>query len=208
MFSSIANPNPTHAADISAARSSRAFTRNGNSGKKQISFDSSSRTPTPARKNRTPPISSSLSTIRHRCCCQSSRNAVGQMLSTPRATAATGAAVLELLERLNAESGVALVMVTHDAEVAARARRDRRGSALGVQQSAGGLARVVGPTAGGLLFQHVGLSAPSLAGAALAAGAALLTVPARSGGGTGGPQRPVRPRAGVDAPQASGAPTP
>ncbi|MFV2099713.1 ABC transporter ATP-binding protein [Micromonospora sp. LOL_024] len=35
----------------------------------------------------------------------------------------TGAAVLELLERLNTESGVALVMVTHDAEVAARARR-------------------------------------------------------------------------------------
>ncbi|WBC12639.1 ABC transporter ATP-binding protein [Micromonospora sp. WMMA1998] len=36
---------------------------------------------------------------------------------------ATGEAVLELLERLNAESGVALVMVTHDQEVAARARR-------------------------------------------------------------------------------------
>ncbi|MEW2381039.1 ABC transporter ATP-binding protein [Micromonospora sp. NPDC047707] len=35
----------------------------------------------------------------------------------------TGAAVLGLLERLNAESGVALVMVTHDNEVAARARR-------------------------------------------------------------------------------------
>ncbi|SIN22856.1 ABC transporter ATP-binding protein [Micromonospora cremea] len=35
----------------------------------------------------------------------------------------TGAAVLELLELLNAESGVALVMVTHDQEVAARARR-------------------------------------------------------------------------------------
>ncbi|QOC90172.1 ABC transporter ATP-binding protein [Micromonospora craniellae] len=35
----------------------------------------------------------------------------------------TGAAVLELLERLNVESGVALVMVTHDAEVAARAHR-------------------------------------------------------------------------------------
>ncbi|MDG4806401.1 ABC transporter ATP-binding protein [Micromonospora sp. WMMD1120] len=35
----------------------------------------------------------------------------------------TGAAVLELLEQLNAESGVALVMVTHDQEVAARARR-------------------------------------------------------------------------------------
>ncbi|MFG1660591.1 ABC transporter ATP-binding protein [Micromonospora chersina] len=36
---------------------------------------------------------------------------------------ATGEAVLELLEQLNAESGVALVMVTHDPEVAARARR-------------------------------------------------------------------------------------
>ncbi|MEU8210118.1 ABC transporter ATP-binding protein [Micromonospora sp. NPDC049044] len=35
----------------------------------------------------------------------------------------TGAAVLELLEQLNVESGVALVMVTHDQEVAARARR-------------------------------------------------------------------------------------
>ncbi|MGC5019817.1 ABC transporter ATP-binding protein [Micromonospora sp. DT47] len=36
---------------------------------------------------------------------------------------ATGQAVLALLEQLNAESGVALVMVTHDREVAARARR-------------------------------------------------------------------------------------
>ncbi|MFE0527968.1 ABC transporter ATP-binding protein [Micromonospora parva] len=35
----------------------------------------------------------------------------------------TGAAVLELLEQLNAESGVALVMVTHEQEVAARAHR-------------------------------------------------------------------------------------
>ena len=75
--------------------------------------------------------------------------------------------------------GQGLVAPTLASLVAARARHDRRGSALGVQQSAGGLARVVGPTAGGLLFQHVGLSAPSLAGAALAAGAALLTVPPR-----------------------------
>ncbi|GAB3176341.1 putative ABC transport system ATP-binding protein [Micromonospora palomenae] len=35
----------------------------------------------------------------------------------------TGQAVLALLEQLNVESGVALVMVTHDNEVAARARR-------------------------------------------------------------------------------------
>jgi putative ABC transport system ATP-binding protein len=36
---------------------------------------------------------------------------------------ATGQAVLALLEALNAERGVALVVVTHDREVAARARR-------------------------------------------------------------------------------------
>ncbi|GAA1629974.1 ABC transporter ATP-binding protein [Catellatospora bangladeshensis] len=36
---------------------------------------------------------------------------------------ATGAAVLELLERLNTAEGVAVVLVTHDREVAARARR-------------------------------------------------------------------------------------
>jgi putative ABC transport system ATP-binding protein len=35
----------------------------------------------------------------------------------------TGAAVLGLLERLNRSSGVAVVLVTHDREVAARARR-------------------------------------------------------------------------------------
>lgn len=59
---------------------------------------------------------------------------------------------------------------------AGRARADRRGAALGVQQSAGGLARVVGPAAGGLLFQHAGLPWPYLVGAALlaAAGAILL----------------------------------
>ncbi len=36
---------------------------------------------------------------------------------------ATGAAVLALLESMNADSGVALVLVTHDREVALRARR-------------------------------------------------------------------------------------
>jgi putative ABC transport system ATP-binding protein len=36
---------------------------------------------------------------------------------------ATGTAVLDLLEALNTESGVALVLVTHDLEVAGRARR-------------------------------------------------------------------------------------
>jgi putative ABC transport system ATP-binding protein len=36
---------------------------------------------------------------------------------------ATGHAVLELLEQLNSDSGVALVMVTHDRDIAARAHR-------------------------------------------------------------------------------------
>jgi putative ABC transport system ATP-binding protein len=35
----------------------------------------------------------------------------------------TGHEVMDLLERLNAERGVALVLVTHDLQVAARARR-------------------------------------------------------------------------------------
>ncbi|HKS99017.1 MAG TPA: ABC transporter ATP-binding protein [Rugosimonospora sp.] len=39
---------------------------------------------------------------------------------------ATGAGVLALLESLNAASGVAVVLVTHDQEVAARARRQVR----------------------------------------------------------------------------------
>jgi putative ABC transport system ATP-binding protein len=39
---------------------------------------------------------------------------------------ATGEAVLELLEELNTASGVAVVLVTHDREVAARAHREIR----------------------------------------------------------------------------------
>lgn len=72
--------------------------------------------------------------------------------------------------------GQGLVTPTLASVVAGRARADRRGSVLGVQQSAGSLARVVGPSAGGLLFQHVGVAAPYAAGAALAAGALLLTL--------------------------------
>ena len=49
--------------------------------------------------------------------------------------------------------------------VSGRARAGRRGRALGFQQSAGGLARVVGPVAGGLAFQHIGQGSPFVAGA-------------------------------------------
>jgi DHA1 family tetracycline resistance protein-like MFS transporter len=61
--------------------------------------------------------------------------------------------------------------------VANRADRNRRGGALGVQQSAGALARILGPAAGGALFHHVAVPAPYLVGAALVAlAAAVLTL--------------------------------
>jgi len=64
---------------------------------------------------------------------------VGQGLATPSLTAATASVASE----------------------------GRRGGILGLQQSAGGLARVVGPLLGGLAFQHIGVPAPYLAGAAV-----------------------------------------
>ncbi len=45
----------------------------------------------------------------------------------------------------------------------------RRGQALGAQQSAGGLARVVGPIAGGFAFEHIGVGAPYVGGVVLLA---------------------------------------
>jgi DHA1 family tetracycline resistance protein-like MFS transporter len=60
----------------------------------------------------------------------------------------------------------------------------RRGGALGFQQAAGGLARVVGPLAGGFAFQRIGVPVPYAAGAALAA-VCLLLVPGRARSGAG-----------------------
>jgi multidrug resistance protein len=72
--------------------------------------------------------------------------------------------------------GQGMVTPTLASAVAGRARHERRGAVLGMQQSAGGLARVVGPAAGGALFQHVGVSSPYVVGACLA-GLALAMVP-------------------------------
>ena len=44
--------------------------------------------------------------------------------------------------------------------VADSAHEDRRGEALGIQQSASALARVIGPPLAGLAFDHVGIGAP------------------------------------------------
>jgi MFS family permease len=60
------------------------------------------------------------------------------------------------------------------AAFARSASAHRRGGVLGVQQSANGLARVVGPVLGGLLFEHVGIAAPYVVGAAFMAICALL----------------------------------
>ena len=63
--------------------------------------------------------------------------------------------------------GQGLATPSLTASVAAAAPEGRRGGVLGIQQSAGGLARVVGPIAGGLAFEHLGVPVPYLGGAAL-----------------------------------------
>ena len=60
--------------------------------------------------------------------------------------------------------------------IAGGAGDDRRGSTLGMQQSAGALARIVGPIAGLALFEHVGIGAAYVLAAALALVAVGLTV--------------------------------
>ncbi len=75
--------------------------------------------------------------------------------------------------------GQGLVTPTLTSAVAGLARRERRGTVLGIQQSAGGLARVIGPSAAGALFQHVSNSSPYLVGAALVV-VALVIVPSRA----------------------------
>jgi multidrug resistance protein len=72
--------------------------------------------------------------------------------------------------------GQGLVTPTLSSAVAGRVGAHRRGGVLGIQQAAGGLARVVGPIAGGYLFQHAGVPVPYLVGAAVMALAALLVV--------------------------------
>lgn len=70
--------------------------------------------------------------------------------------------------------GQGLVQTTMSSALAGRADPARRGEVLGAQQSAGGLARVIGPVLGGALFQRVGVGAPYVAGAAVMAVVLLL----------------------------------
>lgn len=85
--------------------------------------------------------------------------------------------------------GQGLVTPTLSSSVAGQAGAMRRGGALGLQQAAGGLARVVGPLAGGFAFQHIGVPVPYVAGAVLAVLCVPL-VPGRAHEGVGRLQLP------------------
>lgn len=63
--------------------------------------------------------------------------------------------------------GQGVLAPTIAAAAAGRSGERSRGQALGVQQAAGGLARVVGPALGGILYDHVSTAAPYYVGAAL-----------------------------------------
>lgn len=72
--------------------------------------------------------------------------------------------------------GQGLVSPTLSSILAGKVAAHRRGGVLGVQQAVGGLARVVGPLAGGFAFQQLGVPVPYVAGAALMVLATLLAM--------------------------------
>jgi MFS transporter, DHA1 family, tetracycline resistance protein len=104
-------------------------------------------------------------------------------------------------------TGQGLVTPTLSATVAGRVDAARRGAALGAQQSAGGLARVVGPVAGGFAFERIGVGAPYVGGTALllVAIALLSRRPRTAEPATPPPSRPAPPTSCV--PGAAGTPS-
>jgi MFS transporter, DHA1 family, tetracycline resistance protein len=76
--------------------------------------------------------------------------------------------------------GQGLTTPTLTSVVAEATGESTRGQVLGVQQSAGALARIIGPVVAGVLFQRVGLGAPYLLGAGLT-GLALVLAVGRTG---------------------------
>src|SRR3954454_11061431 len=95
-------------------------------------------------------------------------NAAGLLLLAADAGWLTVTAALALLI-----VGQGIVAPTLSSQISAAAHTERRGQALGVQQSAGGLARSVGPALAGYLFGR-SVPAPYLVGAALVGVAVLL----------------------------------
>jgi DHA1 family tetracycline resistance protein-like MFS transporter len=77
--------------------------------------------------------------------------------------------------------GQGLAMPALTSAFAGRAGPDKTGGVLGVQQSASGLARVLGPLAGGFAFDRLGAASPYLVGAVMMALCALVLVPRSPG---------------------------
>jgi predicted MFS family arabinose efflux permease len=71
-------------------------------------------------------------------------------------------------------AGQGVLAPTLSSAVAARAADRARGESLGIQQAAGGLARVVGPALAGVLFERIGPAAPYYVGAGLVTAALLV----------------------------------
>lgn len=90
------------------------------------------------------------------------------------AAATTWPVLIVALVLLSAGQGCASPSIT--TIVTERAGAHERGAALGFQQSAYAVARVVGPPIAGLLFDRVGVPSPSIAGGALFVVAAVLVV--------------------------------
>ena len=80
--------------------------------------------------------------------------------------------------------GQGLVTPTMASAIAGEAAARDRGRVLGYQQSAGSFARAVGPAVAGLLYGHVGIPAPYVLGAVLAAVAVVLVPGSRLGTAT------------------------
>jgi DHA1 family tetracycline resistance protein-like MFS transporter len=89
--------------------------------------------------------------------------------------AATGVPLLLAATALLA-IGMGLTQPSLNSLISRRARNDEQGEVLGVNQSVGSFARIVGPWLAGLAFEVFGPSAPFLGGAAFIAVALILTV--------------------------------
>jgi DHA1 family tetracycline resistance protein-like MFS transporter len=87
-----------------------------------------------------------------------------------------GGLTLNIVGLLLLAVGQGLTTPTLASIVAGRSPTERRGGALGLQQMAGGMGRVIGPVLAGVLFQHVGVGAPYVVGAGITAGALALVL--------------------------------
>jgi len=77
--------------------------------------------------------------------------------------------------------GFAVLLPSLSSLISRRSPAGQQGQALGVYQSSGSLARILGPLAGGLLFDRVGIAAPLFTGGIVALLTAVASIPVFSG---------------------------